>query len=624
MASVPPNQPPLPCASLPGLLAQLDAGGTLLPQAPAAGLLAGSVDDGAGAGGELHASVLRELARGQALAGADESLLTAAQDSALASFAQLLPGATLSVTDTASTTPQLASAASALQPMSLAPGALGLSPFGVSGVPSMAPPDLELEARLQRFLQNHPVDGRAAAALRSQPELVKRAVLDRGDLTDCVNMSAALMGRIQVAKDNVSFQQGKTLALPIGIEGTSPSAASTATVSAAKASPEVEQFIIDNSVDDMAARQLREADKMTQDEVLSRGSLEGCRNPSAVCLGRIREARLLCAQRRLTEQEPKLRGQLEKDGREEDELAAKKIIDDLSAEVDRFLLQNKVDSRAASALRSQLPAVQRAVLDRGELTDCLNVSASLMGRIQVAKDNVSSDPRGRLATLVAGAGLLGLRPPGEASLEVEKFIIDNKVDEMAARQLREADKQTQNDVLARGSLDDCRNPSAVCLARIREAKALSRPPQDPAASSSLSLYTQDVMNSAALSLMNQQMLMMNPLLLAGAQQDAATAALLANPLLLSGNSAYTAALVAAAGYGFQAPAGTALDAVSLAAAAAGQAPQAATADANAALVQLLAAAGAGADGSLQSVYGPLLSGASVGADSTARAVANPY
>merc|ERR1719401_2246233 len=41
---------------------------------------------------------------------------------------------------------------------------------------------------------------------------------------------------------------------------------------------------------------------------------------------------------------------------------------------------------------------------------------------------------------------------------------------MAARQLRQADGPTQRSVIDRGSLTDCRNPSAVCLARIRDAR----------------------------------------------------------------------------------------------------------------------------------------------------------
>merc|ERR1719210_2234801 len=60
--------------------------------------------------------------------------------------------------------------------------------------------------------------------------------------------------------------------------------------------------------------------------------------------------------------------------------------------------------------------------------------------------------------------------PGPSHEEVEVFIRDNGVDEMAASQLKEADPHVQRSVLDRGSLTDCRNPSAVCLARIRDAK----------------------------------------------------------------------------------------------------------------------------------------------------------
>eukprot|EP00421_Protoceratium_reticulatum_P028430 CAMPEP_0168475760 /NCGR_PEP_ID=MMETSP0228-20121227/61529_1 /TAXON_ID=133427 /ORGANISM="Protoceratium reticulatum, Strain CCCM 535 (=CCMP 1889)" /LENGTH=73 /DNA_ID=CAMNT_0008491841 /DNA_START=1 /DNA_END=218 /DNA_ORIENTATION=+ len=73
-----------------------------------------------------------------------------------------------------------------------------------------------------------------------------------------------------------------------------------------------------------------------------------------------------------------------------------------------------------------------------------------MGRIQVAKDN-SAFERGRP---------LGGEESARGSVEVEDFIRQNRIDELAARQLREADKGTQEEVMARGGLDDCRNPSA--------------------------------------------------------------------------------------------------------------------------------------------------------------------
>ena len=56
--------------------------------------------------------------------------------------------------------------------------------------------------------------------------------------------------------------------------------------------------------------------------------------------------------------------------------------------------------------------------------------------------------------------------------KVEEFIRDNKVDETAGKQLRSAAPKIQKEVIHRGGLEGCKNPSAVCLARIREEKKL--------------------------------------------------------------------------------------------------------------------------------------------------------
>mmetsp|Transcript_106191 Transcript_106191/g.342567 ORF Transcript_106191/g.342567 Transcript_106191/m.342567 type:complete len:236 (+) Transcript_106191:52-759(+) len=147
----------------------------------------------------------------------------------------------------------------------------------------------------------------------------------------------------------------------------------------------------------------------------------------------------------------------------------------LEDDVDDFIRKADVDSRAAAALRAEDTATQRAVLDRGDMSDCRNPSASLMSRIRVAKENMAAS-RGRSISparssapppMYGGAPSVG---SGPSQREIDDFIQDNDIDEMASRQLREADGPTQRSVLDRGSLTDCRNPSAVCLARIRDAK----------------------------------------------------------------------------------------------------------------------------------------------------------
>lgn len=136
----------------------------------------------------------------------------------------------------------------------------------------------------------------------------------------------------------------------------------------------------------------------------------------------------------------------------------------LKETLESFIKDSGVDARAADALRSEAEAVQRAVLDRGEMSECRNPSASLMARIKVAKDNLASRNRSPpRASSCRGHS-------GPSNTELDDFVKDNEIDESASRALREASPDTQRTVLERGGVTDCRNPSAVCLARIRDAR----------------------------------------------------------------------------------------------------------------------------------------------------------
>lgn len=141
----------------------------------------------------------------------------------------------------------------------------------------------------------------------------------------------------------------------------------------------------------------------------------------------------------------------------------------IDEDVETFIKDSGVDDRAADALRAEDEKVQRAVIDRGEMTDCRNPSASLMSRIRVAKES-SEWSGGQGAAMGGGKGGGGLSK-GPTQDELEAFLTENGIDDQACAALREATPAIQRTVLDRGSLTDCRNPSAVCLARIRDAKA---------------------------------------------------------------------------------------------------------------------------------------------------------
>jgi len=56
----------------------------------------------------------------------------------------------------------------------------------------------------------------------------------------------------------------------------------------------------------------------------------------------------------------------------------------MEGELESFIAVNCLDSRAADKLRSCPPAVQDAVLARGDLTDARNPSSAVLGRIKDA------------------------------------------------------------------------------------------------------------------------------------------------------------------------------------------------------------------------------------------------
>ncbi|CAK0863477.1 unnamed protein product [Prorocentrum cordatum] len=70
-------------------------------------------------------------------------------------------------------------------------GGLGAAAGGAAMAPSEA---------VERFLRENDVDERAAAALRAADPKVQAETLERGNLTDCMNPSAALMARIRGAQ----------------------------------------------------------------------------------------------------------------------------------------------------------------------------------------------------------------------------------------------------------------------------------------------------------------------------------------------------------------------------------------------------------------------------------------
>lgn len=132
-------------------------------------------------------------------------------------------------------------------------------------------------------------------------------------------------------------------------------------------------------------------------------------------------------------------------------------------EVELFLRINQIDTAAARELRNEAPYVALAVLDRGPLRACTNPSGALVARIRDAK-------RG----LLQGSSRFGGVPPPSAldpnSSELDKFLVENRIDQAGISSLRGESKEIQTLVLAKGPLVNTTNPSASLMARIRNIK----------------------------------------------------------------------------------------------------------------------------------------------------------
>eukprot|EP00931_Biecheleriopsis_adriatica_P079597 TRINITY_DN52994_c0_g1_i1.p1 TRINITY_DN52994_c0_g1~~TRINITY_DN52994_c0_g1_i1.p1 ORF type:complete len:281 (+),score=56.14 TRINITY_DN52994_c0_g1_i1:47-889(+) len=135
--------------------------------------------------------------------------------------------------------------------------------------------DTPSEDEIDDFVKANDIDDRAAADLRECSADIQKKVLARGELSTARNPSAALLARIRDARAGVS----------------GPSNSGGGRSRAGGSTPEVEEFIKHNKVDESAADSLRGSSPGIQRTVLSRGDLKTARNPSSALLARIRDAK---------------------------------------------------------------------------------------------------------------------------------------------------------------------------------------------------------------------------------------------------------------------------------------------------------------------------------------------
>lgn len=171
-------------------------------------------------------------------------------------------------------------------------------------------------------------------------------------------------------------------------------------------SEEIEKFLVANPVDTGSANQLRKEPPYIALQVIDRGALKGCRDPSGVLVARMRDAR---------------RGTLAP-APSAQPLPPIQPLDPNASELEKFCAINRIDQSATNALKAEPEEVQKAVMARGPLTNARNPSGSLMSRIRIVKEGgpaalqqqaLGMPPAGQPATLMSILGLAGAQaqPP---------------------------------------------------------------------------------------------------------------------------------------------------------------------------------------------------------------------
>lgn len=175
----------------------------------------------------------------------------------------------------------------------------GGSALAIPDVIPRASPDVEA------FIAGNGLDERAAELLRATPVEVQFAVLSRGSLRDARNPSSAVLGRIKDAAAQGNKPQSWNgynvdSSNHGGFSGAGASFGDSSNLAgfggasfggAAYGLSPVEQFILDNGIDDRAAGSLRGASPDVQQAVLGRGGLKDAKNASSAVIGRIKDAK---------------------------------------------------------------------------------------------------------------------------------------------------------------------------------------------------------------------------------------------------------------------------------------------------------------------------------------------
>merc|ERR1719343_746705 len=165
--------------------------------------------------------------------------------------------------------------------------------------------------------------------------------------------------------------------------------------------------------------------------------------------------------------------------------------DEDRALVEAFLGTSQVEPHAAQLLRDMPPNVQTLVVNKGSLQDARDQTAVLISRMKLATQtrtgNMDITPTTGKGSAKPGdwicPGCLDLQFARNAQCRkcntpnpkllttdpvVDEFLLSNGIQDHAAMRFKGLDKETQERIIARGTLEGSRDPTAVLMSRMNQ------------------------------------------------------------------------------------------------------------------------------------------------------------
>lgn len=335
---------------------------------------------------------------------------------------------------------------------------------GDSSIPTVDSP--EFEATVWKFIEISGLDERATEAMTNVPKETQRAVMERGDLSQTQNPSAALLGRLK------AIQNGG-MNKPAGNNGFGGMCGN---MGGCGMNGGGMNFGGNNFGNNNFGNNNMGGGGMWGGNNFGGNDSAGHVNPSSIAAKNV------------------MAGNSE-------------IPEDLAARVEQFIMEAGLDERATDAMRTVKPEIQLSVLEGGAVSETRNASSAVMGRIAAAQRSMNLIPNKQnqqpnmqqmqmqqmqmqqmqmqqqmqmnqqqmsqkqmhMNQNQGGDG-------GAVTTDVEQFIAENSLDDRASEALRSSTPEIQWAVLQRGAVTSLRNPSSALIGRLRDAQKATAAP----------------------------------------------------------------------------------------------------------------------------------------------------